>query len=104
MNARQKAKHYKGLYELCRSKTLIPNVKIFNNRTERLKVIRTFPREIMSEPEIAKKLAIKDLAFGIAEELEKFVDIKTYIDPITDQYMVEGDIEIVINEGSKKDE
>ena len=95
MNARQKAKHYKQMYDLCMTRTKIPTVNVCYKRTERLKVVRTFPREIMENPEIAKKIATRDLAFAIAEQLERFVDIKTSIDPIVDQYRVEGDIEIV---------
>lgn len=86
------------MYELCMTRTKIPAVKVCYKRTEKLKVLRTFPREIMSEPEIAKKLVTKDLAYGIAEELEKFVDIKTSIDPIMNQYVVEGNIEVVLQE------
>ena len=98
MNARQKAKHYKQMYDLCMTRTKIPTVNVCYKRTERLKVVRTFPREIMENPEIAKKIATRDLAFAIAEELEKFVHVTASVDHVTDEYVVEGNIEIVLQE------
>lgn len=126
MNARQKAKKYKQLYEAL-SKQPLPVIFKEPYHIDTLRVERVYPEELIANTYFAQKevteidfiqpkklnmknvmdfvsaiatpnatgYVLKDIAFGLAEGLGKYIVYRIDHDPETNVYRVCGEIKVV---------
>ena len=91
MNARQKAKHYKKLYEQTRFNVIRPELKLFNGSRVKLKCKQSVPREVfpvMSALGVVKETEIKrELAYKLAEALTEYMSVE--VEPSSNPYFID---------------
>lgn len=95
MNNRQKAKHFKRLYEgLLKSPV---KYTVNTQRVERLRFKRKYPSALVAcrNELLIKQAVVRDLAFQIAENIEQYVDYTTEYDARFDEYNFTAEINIV---------
>lgn len=88
MNARQKAKKYKRMYE----ELLKQPVKIDTLRSERL-----YPEALIMQGNSShlREVIVKDIAQGLASSLDKYMDYHTEFCPHINKYRFYGEIKVV---------
>lgn len=96
MNARQKAKLYKRKYEELLNMPM-PKLTVTNCNIDTLRFQRLYPAVFVTNSSIdyIAETIRKDLAFGIAEQLDKYVDYTTEFDRHTNKYRFEAEIKIL---------
>lgn len=99
MNARQKAKHYKKLYEQTRFNVIRPEFKRFNGSRVKLKCKKSVPREVFPvviASGVVKETEIKrELAYRLAEKLTEYMNVD--VEPSSNPYFIDvvGSVEVV---------
>ena len=98
MNARQKAKKYKRLYEEL-SKQLLPVIFKEPYQIDTLRFEKCYPDELLrNSPErsiFASAYILKDITQGLAEGLNKYIVYRTDYDPTTNTDRVCGELKVV---------
>lgn len=106
MNARQKAKRFKRLYEEL-SKQPLPVIFKEPPHIDTLRIERTYPGELITNTRFMQEdisaiatpnatgYVLKDIAFGLAEGLGKYIVYRTDYDPEMNVYRVCGEIKVV---------
>ena len=96
MNARQKAKRYKKLYEQTLAKTPV-HYQVQNFKTEFIKACTLLPYEVVKYQNISdyEEIIKERLARDLSEELKKIMDIETIYYPEQSCYKVYGIIRVV---------
>lgn len=96
MNARQKAKHYKKLYERTLATTPVP-YRVHNFKTDFIKAYTVLPYEVVKYQNIIdyEEIIKERLARNLAEEVKKIMDIETIDYPEQCCYKVYGSIRVV---------
>lgn len=102
MNARQKAKKYKRMYEKLLNQPVKFNMEQSNIRT--LKFERFYPKALVVDEYSSyfRKVIAKDIAYDIASKLEKYIDYNIEFCPHVNSYRFSGKIKIVENGGMKE--
>lgn len=99
MNARQKAKHYKKLYEQTRYNTIQPEFKMFNGSRVKLKCRKSVPREVfpvVTASGVVVNAEIKrELAYRLAEGLTEYMTVD--VEQSSNPYLIDfvGSVEVV---------
>lgn len=95
MNARQKAKHYKRMYEELLNRPINPIV--INHKVDTLRFSRLYPRPIItsSDEDITTKILTRDLVNALVDQMDKYVTIKTEFLPFMHQYKFNAVVEVV---------
>ena len=96
MNNRQKAKHYKQLYE--RTLATQPlDLHVQNFKTEYIKTCTMIPAEAVKYHQISdyEETIKNELAHGLAEEIKKKMDVEAVYYPEQSAYKVYGLVRIV---------
>ena len=95
MNARQKAKKYKRMYEaLLRQPVLF---KVEQHKIDTLRFERYYPK-ILATPEkrdYLREIVVRDIAISLVESLDKYVDYDIEFCPHKNLYRVCGEIKVV---------
>ena len=86
MNARQKAKRYKRMYEELVNKPV--KITVEQHKIDRLKFKRSYPTVIITPDKVdyLKHCIVKDIAYSLAESLDKYIDYHTEFCPHTNEY------------------
>lgn len=95
MNARQKAKRYKRMYEELVNKPVEITVK--QCKIDRLRFKRHYPKELFMQEnnEYFQHCVVKDIAYSLAESLDKYIEYHTEFRPDTNDYCFVGEIKVV---------
>lgn len=90
MNARQKAKHYKRMYEELLNRPINPKV-------DTLRFSRLYPQPIItsSDEDITTKILTRDLVNALVDQMDKYITIKTEFLPFMHQYKFNAVVEVV---------
>ncbi len=98
MNARQKAKRYKRLYEKLMNRPV--EFKVEQYKIDRLKYIRYYPTALFMQEdnEYFRHCVVKDIAYSLAESLDKYIDYQIEFCPHTNEYRFVGEIKVVESE------
>jgi hypothetical protein len=98
MNARQKAKRYKRMYEELVNKPV--KITVEQHKIDRLRFKRVYPRYLVIDENSSyfKEVILKDIAFDLVKSLDKYIDYHTefYLD--TNEYCFVGEIKVVEKE------
>lgn len=93
MNARQKAKFFKRKYEQIKDVYVQQPLEI-RYRVDRVRFTKAYPEKLIignQFPDIIKNDVLK----GLTEQLNDYVEYKTWEDPITDTVKIEAAIKVV---------
>ena len=95
MNARQKVKKYKRLYE----EFLNHPIK-FTTEQYKIDILRfeeLYPEEFIAESHsnYVREIITKDIAQSLASSLDKYIDYKTEFCPDTNKYRFSGEIKVI---------
>ena len=95
MNARQKAKKYKRMYEELLNKPV--QFKIEQHKIDTLRVERLYPEQVILEKNNSyiPDLIVNDIAISLASKLSKYVNYKTERWPLKNMYHIIGEIKVV---------
>ena len=95
MNARQKAKKYKRMYEELLKQPV--EFKVEQYKIDTVRFERHYPTALVmrNNNEYFRHCIIKDIAHSLAERLDKYVDCYTEFCPHTNEYRICGEIKIV---------
>lgn len=95
MNARQKAKKYKRMYEELVKRPI--EVKVEQHKIERLKMKRYYPTALVMQEnsDYFRHCVLRDITFSLAESLDKYMDYYTEFCPDTNKYCFVGEINVV---------
>lgn len=95
MNARQKAKHYKRLYEELLNEPIKYNV--ISQKIDTLEFSKLYPQPIItsSDEDITTKILTRDLVNSLVDQMDKYVTIKTEFLPFMHQYKFNAVVEVV---------
>ena len=88
MNARQKAKRYKQLYEELLHK---------HNKVDTLRINKSYPRcfVVYESEEKVTKTVLEDLVYELTSQMDKYMTIKTAFEPYIDQYKFMAEVKVV---------
>ena len=92
MNARQKAKKYKRMYEELLNRPVEYKVKI--HKIDTLKFERRCPTELVNSSYF-QHCMVKDIVRSLAESLDNYVNYHTEFCPYTNDYRFVGEIKVV---------
>lgn len=100
MNARQKAKRYKRMYEELVNKPV--KITVEQHKIDRLKFKRAYPRHVVVDENSSyfKEVILKDIALDLVKSLNKYIDYHTEFYPDTNEYCFVGEIKVVKMERS----
>ena len=95
MNARQKAKKYKRMYEALLNQS-VP-FKVEQHKIDTLRVERFYPKAliIQENSNYLREVIVKDIAQDLASNLDKYMDYKTEFCPRINKYRFHGEIKVV---------
>lgn len=94
MNARQKAKRFKRLYEGL-LKQPQPIVFAGPNHIDTLRFEKCYPDELLRNSPNATSYILMEIAQSLAAGLGKYIVYRTYYDPTTDTCRISGEIKVV---------
>lgn len=96
MNARQKAKKYKRMYE-----ELLKE----QHKIDKLRVKRRYTAELVAEEGTSyfRHCLVKDIAYSLAESLDKYIDYYTEFCPHTNEYCFVGEIKVISRKEADND-
>lgn len=97
MNARQKAKHYKKMYERTQAQKQLENLEVHNFKTNIIKAVTFIPYErvkITQESEYIEVIK-NELAHNLTKEIKELMDIEVVNYPEQSIYKVYGLIRVV---------
>lgn len=93
MNARQKAKFFKRKYEQLKN-VYVPQPLEIRYKVDSVRFTKAYPGKLVIEnqfPDIIKN----DIVRGLTEQLNDYVEYKTWEDPITNTVKIEAAIKVV---------
>ena len=95
MNARQKAKKYKHMYEALLKQPV--RFKVEQRKIDTLKFERFYPEAfiIKNSSSYLRDVIVKDIAQGIASSLDTYIDYHTEFCPHINKYRFYGEIDVV---------
>lgn len=95
MNARQKAKKYKRMYEALLKSPV--RFKVEQHKIDTLRFERFYPEALIipENSSYLREVIVKDIAEGIASSLGKYIDYNTEFCPHINQYRFYGEIKVV---------
>ena len=98
MNARQKAKKYKRMYEELLRKPV--RFKMGRHKIDTLRFERFYPAALVTQEysDYLREVIVKDIAQGIASSLDKYIVYNTKFCPNINKYRFYGEIKIVESE------
>lgn len=101
MNARQKAKRYKHLYEELVNRPV--EFKVEEHKIDTLRFERHYPRALVMSNynSYFQHCICKDIAYSLAESLDKYIDYSMEFCPHTNEYRFVGEIKVV-EKGAKE--
>lgn len=104
MNARQKAKKYKRMYEELLNKPV--KFKKEQRKIDTVKFERFYPEALITQEnsDCLREVIIKDIARCLASNLNKYVDYKVVFCTHINQYRLCGEIDVVERLQSEKEE
>lgn len=102
MNARQKAKRYKRMYEELVNKPV--KITVEQHKIDRLKFKRAYPSYFVVDENSSyfKEVILKDIAFDLVKSLDKYIDYHIEFCPHTNKYYFVGEIKVMVVERSNK--
>ena len=100
MNARQKAKRYKRLYEEYTRLTIKPTIVTDRRKVDTLKFSREYPEVLVKNlnsgcDEWIKNAIQRDLCFELLKKFGDYVDTSIDLDTYNGKYIVTGTINIL---------
>lgn len=100
MNARQAAKKWKRAYMEMMARPI--KVRTLTKQFDTLKVMRMYPKIFVTtaSEDYIRETVKKDLAFGIAERMGKYVNYYTEYDVHSDNYRFVASIDVVRKENT----
>lgn len=95
MNARQKAKKYKHMYETLLNQPV--KFKLEEHKIDTLRFERFYPEALIVRENSGylREVIIKDIAEGIASSLDKYIDYNMEFCPHINKYRFYGEIKVV---------
>lgn len=95
MNARQKAKKYKRMYEGLLKQHV--QFKVEQYKIDTLRFERRYPTALVMQDNSSyfRHCVVKDIAHSLAERLDKYIDYRTEFCPHTNEYCMCGEIKVV---------
>ena len=95
MNARQKAKKYKRMYEKLLNQPV--QFKVEQHKIDTLRFERLYPKHLVIDQNSGyfKEVILKDIAYSIAESLDKYMFYRTEFWPHMNRYRFVGEIKVV---------
>lgn len=95
MNARQKAKKYKRLYEELLKQPVRFNVEQYKIDTVRFE--RLYPEALIAQGNSSylREVVVKDIAQHLANSLDKYIDYHAEFCPHVNKYRFYGEIKVV---------
>ena len=95
MNARQKAKKYKRMYEELLHQPVRFNVE--QHKIDTLRFERFYPAELIMHEDNSylHEVVVKDIAQNLASSLDKYIDYYTEFCPRINKYRFYGEIKVV---------
>lgn len=95
MNARQKAKKYKRMYEAFLKSPV--RFKVEEHKIDTLRFERFYSEELIAQENSSylREVMVKDIAEGLASSLDKYIDYKTEFCPHINKYRFYGEIKVV---------
>lgn len=95
MNARQKAKKYKRMYEALLNSPVKFNVEQYKIDTLRCEKFYPAAPIVLGDSNYVRKIVVKDIAESLASNLDKYIDYFTEFCQYTNQYRFYGEIKVV---------
>lgn len=95
MNARQKAKKYKRMYEQLLNKPV--KYKVEQQKVDTLRFERFYPKELVVQPNDSyfQEVITRDIAKEMVNSLDKYMDYYTEFCPHINKYRFYGEIKFV---------
>ena len=95
MNARQKAKYYKRKYE--RLLNMPVRFNVVNHKIETIRFERFYPAALIVPEHKAyvREAVVEDIAYYIADNIDKYVMYRTDYMPHIDKYRLIGELMVV---------
>ena len=95
MNARQKAKKYKRMYEKLLNQPV--KFKVEQHKIDTLRFERFYPEALIANGNSSylREVMVRDIAHGLASSLDKYIDYNTEFCPHINKYRVCGEIKVV---------
>jgi len=98
MNARQKAKKYKRMYEALLKSSV--KFKVDEHKIDTFRCERFYPEALVlsakkESADYLRQIIVKDIAEGLANNLDKYIDYHTEFCPHLNKYRFSGEIKIV---------
>ena len=95
MNARQKAKKYKRMYEALLKSPI--RFEVEQHKIDTLRFERFYPEALITQENSSylREVIVKDIAQGLASNLDKYIDYNTEFCPRINKYRFYGEIKVV---------
>ena len=95
MNARQKAKKYKRMYEALLHQPV--RVKVEHHQIDTFKADRYFPEEIIktANDEILKGFIVREIVNGLGTNADKYIEWETEYCRHVNMYRLSGEIRVI---------
>lgn len=95
MNARQKAKKYKRMYEALLRQPV--QFKVEQHKIDTLRFIRFYPKELCTPEKSSylREVIVRDIAQSLADSLDKYIEYDIEFCPHRNMYRVYGEIKVV---------
>ena len=95
MNARQKAKKYKRMYEALLKQPV--RFKVEQHKIDTLRFERFYPEALIAQGDSSyvREAIVKDITQGLASSLDKYINYNTEFCPHINKYRFYGEIRVV---------
>lgn len=95
MNARQKAKKYKRMYETLLRQPI--QFKVEQHKIDRLKFERYYPKGFITleDKDYLREVMVRDVTQSLAESLAQYIDYDVEFCPHRNMYRIVGEIKVV---------
>lgn len=95
MNARQKAKKYKRMYEALLKSPI--RFKVEQHKIDTLRFERYYPEALVTQENSSymREVMVKNIAESLASSLDKYIDYNTEFCPHINKYCFYGEIKVV---------
>ncbi len=95
MNARQKAKKYKRMYEALLKSPV--KFKVEQHKIDTLRFERFYPEAVIAQEDSSylREVMVKNIAESLASSLDKYIDYNIEFCPHINKYRFYGEIKVV---------
>lgn len=95
MNARQKAKKYKRMYEALLNQPV--RFKVEQHKIDTLRFERFYPEALIIQENSSylQEIIVKDIAQGLVSSLDKYIDYNMEFCPHINKYRFYGEIKLI---------